>query len=112
MLPTILHLIAALGTIAVGVYSLVWPLRVRGFTGLEAPGPRGVTEIRAVLGGFFVGLGLFAIVLGGAAYTLLGLAYFVVAAVRAVSMFVDGSVERSNLISVASEVLFGIMLVV
>jgi len=36
----------------------------------------------------------------------------VVAAVRAVSMFVDGSVERSNLISVASEVLFGFMLVV
>ena len=107
----VLHIIAAVGTIVVGLYSLIWPHGIRGFTGLAAEGGRGVTEIRAVLGGFFIGLGLFAMVLGGEAYRLLGWAYLVVAAVRGVSMFIDRSVVRSNLISFASEVLLGLMLI-
>ena len=34
----ILKYIAALATIATGLYALVAPLKVRGFTGLELPG--------------------------------------------------------------------------
>jgi hypothetical protein len=112
MIRTILHVVAALVTIAVGAYSMLWPRRVRGFTGLDVESGRGITEIRAVLGGFFVGLGLFAMILGGEAYRLLGAAYWVVAAVRGVSMFVDDSVEQSNIVSIGSELALGLMLLV
>jgi len=42
----------------------------------------------------------------------LGIAYFVIAAVRTVSMFMDRSVMSTNLISIASEVILGIILVI
>lgn len=108
----ILKIVVAIATILTGAVSLFWPLKVRGFTGLEVSGGRGITEIRAVLGGFFVGLGAAVIILNDpAAYMTLGIAYLVVAGVRAISMFVDKSVERSNVISVIAEVVFGVILV-
>jgi hypothetical protein len=108
----ILKIIVALATIAVGAVSMFWPRRVTGFTGLSYSGPRGITEIRSILGAFFVGLGLAALYLRDPeAYLMLGFTYLVVAVVRLISMFVDGSVERSNVISVISEVIFGIVLV-
>ncbi|MBN1179069.1 MAG: DUF4345 family protein [Anaerolineae bacterium] len=111
MIITILQVIAAIGTIATGLVSLIKPRAVKGFTGLDAPGPRGVTEIRAILGGFFVALGVVPLVVGGETYLMLGVAYLVVAAVRAVSMVVDKSVEQSNVISLIVEVIFGVILV-
>lgn len=108
----ILKIIVAIATIITGLVSLFWPLKVRGFTGLEVDGGRGVTEIRAVLGGFFVGLGGAVLIINDpAAYLTLGIAYLVVALVRTISMFVDKSVVQSNVISVVSEVIFGVILV-
>ena len=107
-----LQIVAAIGTIATGLVSLIWPRSVQGFIGLRAEGGRGITEIRAVLGGFFVALGVAPLVLAaGAAYRMLGIAYLVVAVTRTISMFVDKSVERSNIISIAVEIIFGIILV-
>ena len=60
----ILQIIAAIGTIGTGFISLLWPRNVFSFTGLTAPGPRGITEIRSVLGGLFIGLGIAVFVLG------------------------------------------------
>jgi len=108
---TIFKIIAALGTIAIGLLALLRPRSIKPFTGLEVPGPRGVTEVRAVLGGAFIGLGLAALLLGPVAYQTLGITYIVIAAVRAVSMLADRSVERSNLISLASEIVLGVVLV-
>ena len=109
----VLKILAATTTIATGLVSLVRPLAVRGFTGLEAPGGRGITEIRAVLGGFFIGLGAAVLILQApAAYQTLGIAYLVVGATRLVSMFVDRSVVQSNIISLVVEVAFGVVLVV
>jgi hypothetical protein len=109
----ILKIIAAIGTILTGLFSLIWPLRVRGFTGLVADGGRGVTEIRSILGGVFVGLGAAVLILNDpAAYQTLGITYLVVAAVRVISMFVDKSVVQSNIISVVAEVIFGVILIV
>ena len=109
----ILKIVVAIATILTGVVSLFWPLKVRGFTGLEVNGGRGITEIRAVLGGFFIGLGAAVIILDDpAAYLTLGIAYLVVAAVRTISMFVDKSVVQSNVISVISEVIFGVILII
>jgi hypothetical protein len=105
--------VALLGTVGIGIVSMFWPRSVQGFTGLKAPGGRGITEIRAILGAFFVGLGLLPFILGTPeTYQMLGYTYLIVAVVRGIFMFVDRSVERSNIISVISEVILGVILVV
>ena len=108
----ILKIFSALATIATGFYSLVAPLKVREFTGLELPGGRGITEVRAILGGFFIALGAAPLVFGSVdMYLMLGIAYLLVGLVRGVSMFVDRSVVRSNLISLGVELVLGVILV-
>jgi Domain of unknown function (DUF4345) len=107
----ILQIVAALGTIATGLFSLIAPTRVTGFTGLQPVGGRGVTEIRAVLGGLFIGLGAAPFFLGATAYLVLGIAYLAIAAVRAVSIVVDRSAVQSNIISLLSEIVLGVVLV-
>jgi len=42
---------------------------------------------------------------------MLGIMYLAIAAVRAVSMFTDKSVEQSNIISLVVEIIFGVILV-
>ena len=112
MILQILKIIAAIGTIVTGLVSLIWPRSVTGFTGLNPVGGRGVTEIRAVLGGFFVALGAAPLFLKTPeAYRMLGIAYLVVAVVRAASMVIDKSVVQSNIISVVVEIIFGVILV-
>lgn len=109
----ILKIVAAVGTIATGVIGLFLPQQITGFIGLESPGGRGITELRAVLGGFFIALGAAPFILKQApeTYRMLGIAYLVVAVVRTVSMFIDDSVVSSNIISVAVEIVFGVILV-
>jgi hypothetical protein len=108
----VLQRVAAAGTIVTGLVSLIWPRAVTGFTGLSPVGGRGITEIRAVLGGFFIALGAAPFILNAAAaYRMLGIAYLVVAVVRAVSMIIDKSIVQSNIISLLFEVVFGVVLV-
>jgi hypothetical protein len=112
MIVRILQIIAAVGTIATGLVSLIRPRSVTGFTGLSASGPRGITEIRAVLGGFFVALGAIPLILNvPETYQMLGITYLAVAVVRTASMIIDKSVVQSNVISVVAEIIFGIILV-
>jgi len=106
-------IIAALGTIATGLLSLLRPRSIKDFTGLEASSPRAVTEIRSVLGGLFVGVGLAPFLLPHpAVFQTLGVMYLAIGLVRAVSMVVDKSTERSNVISLVVEIVFGVILVV
>ena len=103
---------AAVVTVVTGLVSFVRPRSVQGFTGLATTSVRGVTEIRAVLGGAFIALGAIPLVTGAPeTYRMLGLVYLVIGATRVVGMFVDGSFERSNLISLAVEIVFGVILV-
>ena len=112
MTLTVLKIIAAVGTIATGLVSLIRPTAVTGFTGLSVTGPRGITEIRSILGALFVALGATPLLLNvPATYQMLGIAYLVIGFVRLVSMIVDKSVEPSNVISLIAEVVFGIILV-
>ncbi|MFN2226477.1 MAG: DUF4345 family protein [Anaerolineae bacterium] len=107
----IVKVVIAAATILTGLVSLLRPRAVQGFTGLTAPGARGLAEIRAILGGAFIGLGLAPLILGfGQAYQMLGITYLVIAAARVVGLVVDGSTEGSNLISLAVEVVFGVVL--
>ena len=108
----ILKVIASIGTIATGIISLIKPLSVEGFTGLHPNGARGITEIRAVLGGFFIALGIAPLLLSSpATFIMLGIAYLGVGLVRLISMILDHSVMRSNLISFGVEIVFGVILV-
>ena len=76
----VLKVIAALATAATGLLALVKPSAAYGFTGLNASGVRGVSEIRAVFGGLFIGLGLAPLFLNPAAYQMLGIGYLAIAA--------------------------------
>ena len=108
----ILKYFVSIATVFVGIVALFWPDRIKGFTGLSYSGPRGLTEIRAVLGAFFIGLGATALYLNDTVtFTMLGITYLVVGVVRLVFMFVDKSVEPSNIISVVFELFAGVVLV-
>ena len=108
----ILKAAAAIVTVATGLLSLIRPRSVQAFTGLSAPGPRGVTEIRAVLGGAFIAFGGVPLLLRTPeAFRMLGIVYLVIGATRIVGMILDRSLERSNFISLAVEIAFGAILV-
>jgi hypothetical protein len=108
----ILKYVAGIATILTGAASLFWPLKILGFTGLNVSGGRGVTEIRAVLGALFVGLGAAVLYFNiPETYQVLGITYLVMAVVRGISMFVDDSVVSSNVISVVVELVCGVILV-
>jgi hypothetical protein len=112
MILEILQYTVAVATILTGLVSIFWPLKVLAFTGLQVSGGRGVSEIRAVLGALFVGLGASALYFNAPeTYAMLGIAYLTVAAVRGISMFVDRAVVSSNTISLVVEVIFGAILV-
>ncbi len=111
MLLTVLQYIACALTVLVGAWSLFSPTSAGKFTGLTPEGGRGITEIRAILGMFFVALGLFPILFPtDAAFHMLGFAYLLVGVTRLISIFVDKSGNQSNWISVASEFLLGAIL--
>ena len=57
MILKALQIISAVGTILTGLVALIRPQSIAGFTGLRAQDGRSTTEIRSVLGGFFVALG-------------------------------------------------------
>lgn len=115
----ILQIIGAIGTFATGLVSLAAPRSVKGFTGLDVPGARGITEIRAVLGGTFIGLGiaplLFDFLSGYAtahvSYQTLGIMYLAIFVSRVIGMVLDKSWVRSNYISLATEIVLGILLI-
>ncbi|MBN2148326.1 MAG: hypothetical protein JW726_13135 [Anaerolineales bacterium] len=107
----LLKIFAALATAATGLLALVKPTAVHGFTGLKADGPRGISEIRSILGGLFIALGVVPLFLGDLAYQMLGISYLAIAAVRAFSIVFDKSYERSNLISLGVEIVLGVILV-
>ena len=112
----IVQIIFAVATIATGLVSLVVPRSVRGFTGLDVSNARGITEIRAILGGAFIGLGaaplIFHILEGytfaHVAYQTLGITYLTIFVVRIIGMALDKSWVQSNYISLATEIVLGI----
>jgi hypothetical protein len=109
----IVHIAIAVATIGFGMLSVVSPTTAEKFTGLETPTPRGVSEIRSVLGGVFVGLGAAALIYGTpSAYGTLGIGYLGIGFVRTGSIFFDKASTPSNWSSLAFEVVCGILLLV
>jgi hypothetical protein len=112
MILSVLKTIGAIGTIVTGLVSLVRPNAVTGFVGLQPDGPRGLSEIRGVLGGLFIGSGAAALLLNQpGAPAVLGFAYLGTAAGRLISMVIDNAFDRSNWISLVWEVFFGVVFI-
>lgn len=110
-LLTVLQIAAALATIATGLIALVRPNAVTGFTGLSPNGARGISEIRSVLGGLFIGLGAAPLIYNTPqTFGMLGIAYLAIGIVRTGSIFFDKATERSNIISVVVEYVLGLLL--
>ena len=110
-LGMILKIIAALATVATGLLAFVKPTATYGFIGLNANGVRGVSEIRAIFGGLFIGLGLAPLFLGATAYQMLGIGYLAIAVARTFSIVFDKSYAQSNIISLVIEIVLGAILV-
>jgi hypothetical protein len=108
---TIFQVIAALATTATGLLAFVRPEATFGFIGLNPNGVRGISEIRAVFGGLFIGLGLSPFLLGRPANQMLGYGYLAIAITRAFSILFDKSYAQSNIISLVIEIVFGVLLV-
>ena len=100
----ILKWIVCVLTAGTGAFALFAPTAIYGFTGLNAPGVRGISEIRAIFGGLFIALGVAPFLLGKPAYQMLGLGYAAIAVVRVFSILLDKSYDQSNLISLAIEI--------
>ena len=107
-----LKIVAALATVATGLYAFVKPSAAYGFVGLSAEGARGLSEMRSIFGGLFIGLGMAPFFLVEAGYTILGIGYAAIAAARAFSIVYDRSYAQSNIISLVTEIVLGIILVV
>lgn len=107
----VLKIVSVIVTILTGIYSLVRPTKIKDFTGLEAYSPRATTEIRAILGGSFIGLGAAALVFPiPEVYKTLAITYAVIAVIRGISMVTDKSMVKSNVISLATEVVLAVVL--
>lgn len=106
-----LKMIAAAATIATGLLALFKPGAIYGFIGLNANGARGVSEIRSIFGGLFIALGAAPFILGAPAYVMLGYGYLAIAITRFFSIVFDKSFDRSNWISLVTEIILGIILV-
>jgi hypothetical protein len=102
---TVLKYVAVAVTLVTGVMSIFWPRSFSGFTGIEATSPRAVSEIRAVMGGVFLGLAIAVVIFRTPeVFKMLGI-------VRAISIVVDRAAVQSNIISLASEVVLALILI-
>jgi len=108
----ILKMIAALATVATGLFATLTPLRAQNFIGLTVVGGRGITEIRSIFGALFIALGMIPLLTREpSTYWMLGVSYLAIAVVRGVSIFVDQSATQSNWISLGAEIILGVILI-
>ncbi|KAA3648332.1 MAG: hypothetical protein DWQ07_04885 [Chloroflexi bacterium] len=106
----ILQIISALATVLIGLVAFFRADTIQGFTGLTFPAARGKVEMRSIFGGAFIALGAVPFFLGAPGFQALGIVYLGIGIARAIGTLVDRSMENSNLISLASEFVFGIIL--
>jgi len=107
----IIKILIAVLTLMMGAFVLIRPAAIYDFVGLSVNGVRGSTEIRAIFGGLFVALGAAPLILNTPdAFKMLGIAYVGIAATRIGNMVNEPCFEKSNLISLGSEVVLGALL--
>jgi len=111
MILQYLQYLACIMTIVAGLFALLSPTRAVSLTGLVPQGGRGLTEIRCVMGALYIALGLTPFFLGDVAFKMLGIGYLAIGVVRLVSIYIDKSGTQSNWMSLALELVLGVILV-
>ena len=110
---TIVKMVIAGRTLLFGIWAAFAPEQVMALVGMAATGPRGISEARVALGAIYIGLGGYCLWTRlPSAFATLGAAYCVMASVRLIAIFVDGSADFSNWASLAVEGLCGVALLV
>ena len=100
--------IGAIVSVLAGALGLLWPRRVSTVIGLHLPGRLGVSEFRATYGGLFIGAGL-AVILSAApdAALVLGAGWIGAFVARMISIVVDRSTSKENLVGCVIELVIG-----
>jgi hypothetical protein len=107
----IIHTIIQILTIATGILAILRPKIMADFTGLQLT--RGLVEMQSGIGALFIALGAAPWILSHPiAYQMLGIAYLGIAAARFPAMMVHNSFEKTNWISLAIEIIFGVLLLI
>ena len=100
-------LIAPALSIVLGVVALLSPETLARQTGLAADGPLGRSELRALFGGVFIGIGIAALLLGSPAAHLVGAAAFLGGAA---AKLLSAALERGVLPAAVPGLLFDVLL--
>ena len=111
MILQYLQYLACILTIISGAFALFAPEKAVALSGLVPQGGRGRTEIRCVMGGLYIALGITPFLLGGVTFMMLGIGFLAVGLVRLGSIFIDKSGTQSNWMSMALELILGVILV-
>lgn len=97
--------------VLLGVFGFALPQLAAAFVGLKPISAQGISEMRATLGSFFLGLGIACLWLQSPiAFTTVGIASIIAALARLLSLFIDRSFSIKNVGGVFTEALLGAML--
>ena len=97
--------------VLLGVFGFAFPNLAAAFVGLKPISAEGISEMRATLGSFFLGLGIACLWLQSpVAFTTLGIASVIAAIARFLSLFIDRSFSIKNVGGVFTEAILGAML--
>jgi hypothetical protein len=99
-------------SVTAGVLGLLFPMRISRVVGVSLPARLGVSEFRATYGGLFIGAGTAVLVIGSReAALVLGIAWLGAFAARLLSVAVDQSKSRENMVGLVVELVIGVLLV-
>lgn len=103
--------IGAVFFVLLGIFGFAFPNLAAAFVGLKPISAEGISEMRATLGSFFLGLGVACLWLQSpVAFTTVGIASIVAAIARLVSILIDRSFSIKNVGGVFTEAILGGML--
>jgi len=99
-------------SIAAGVLGFLWPQQVSKTIGLGLPSQLAVSEFRATYGGLFIGAGAAVLIIGSSdAARVLGAAWAGAFIARAVSVVIDRSRSKENIVGLVIEAAVAALLI-
>jgi Domain of unknown function (DUF4345) len=106
-----MNFIGAILMTILGIVGFLQPLMVAKLVGLTPSEPHGISEIRATLGGFFIGLGGFAVYSQNTViYGAIGMGWVGAAIARVFSLVLDRKINKENIGGVFLEGGIGLLL--
>jgi Domain of unknown function (DUF4345) len=106
-----MNFIGAILITVLGIVGFLKPLMVAKLVGLRPSEPHGISEIRATLGGFFIGLGGFAMYSQNTViYGAIGMGWVGAAIARVCSLVIDRKINKENIGGVFLEGGIGLLL--